>query len=193
MKKAVALSFILGLVACQSGDKTSPSAVVQTPQGPVQGEVSQAGITNFKGLPFAAPPIDDLRWRPPAPARVWVETRRATTFSPMCMQNTQSGADGFLNRIIDGNGLSGIKNALVKRIAASLPTSQTSEDCLYLNVRTPSIAPETSKPVMVWIHGGGHQFGSGDFSYYQGDTIPEHGIVLVTINYRLGVFGYLAG
>ena len=192
MKKAVALSFILGLVACQSGDKTSPSAVVQTPQGPVQGEVSQAGITNFKGLPFAAPPIDDLRWRPPAPASVWVETRRATTFSPMCMQNTQSGADGFLNRIIDGNGLSGIKNALVKRIAANLPTSQTSEDCLYLNVRTPSIAPETSKPVMVWIHGGGHQFGSGDFSYYQGDTIPEHGIVLVTINYRLGVFGYLA-
>ena len=93
-------------------------------------------------------------------------------------------------------GFQPVKEFLIKRVAANLPVSPVSEDCLYLNVRTPAISDggtATAKlPVMVWIHGGGHQFGSGDFTYYQADGIPAQDIVLVTINYRLGAFGYLA-
>lgn len=193
LRAALVLSSALLLASCGGGDSTTPSQIIATPQGPVQGQVSERGIVNIKGIPFAAPPVGELRWAPPAPAPTWTETRAATTFSPMCMQNTESGSDGFLNRIIDGNGLSGIKNALVKRVAAGLPVSEVSEDCLYLNVRTPTdFDPANPLPVMVWIHGGGHQFGSADFNYYQGDTLPQNGVVLVTINYRLGAFGYLS-
>ncbi|WP_371396465.1 carboxylesterase/lipase family protein [Fretibacter rubidus] len=187
-----ALSAALLLSACGSGEKTTPSAVINTPQGPVQGVVSEAGITNVKGIPFAQPPVGDLRWRPPVAPTAWAETRDATEFAPMCMQKQGSGTGGFLDRIVDGSGLSAIKRALVKRVAASLPVSEISEDCLYLNIRTPAASPEAPLPVMVWIHGGGHQFGSGDFSYYQSDVLPSHGVVLVTLNYRLGAFGYLA-
>ncbi len=195
MQKRFIFAFALLFAAC--GDKAAaPSPVIMTPQGAIQGELTEAGFANFKGIPFAAPPIGDLRWRPPAPAPSWTETRDATEFSPMCMQVTSEGNDSFFERIIDGSGLSSWKEFLIKRVAANLPVSPVSEDCLYLNVRTPALsssgAPKDSLPVMVWIHGGGHQFGSGDFTYYQGDSLPAQGVVVVTINYRLGAFGYLA-
>ena len=186
------LSAALILSACGSGEKTTPSAVIKTPQGPVQGVVSEAGITHVKGIPFAQPPVGDLRWRPPVAPPSWNETRDGSEYSPMCMQKQGSGTDGFLDRIVDGSGLSAIKRTLVKRVAASLPVSDISEDCLYLNIRTPAINPKEPLAVMVWIHGGGHQFGSGDFAYYQSDTLVSHGVVVVTLNYRLGAFGYLA-
>ena len=195
MRKSLLLCAAVLLASC--GDKAeAPTPVVMTPQGPVQGVVTEAGFANFKGLPFAAPPIADLRWRAPAPAPRWTETRAATEFSAMCMQVTEAGNDSFLKRIVEGSGLSAWKEFLIKRVAAGLPVSEVSEDCLYLNVRTPAIAadgtPKEQLPAMVWIHGGGHQFGSGDFSYYQGDSLPAQGVVVVTINYRLGAFGYLA-
>lgn len=184
------------LSACGS-KPDARSAVVQTPQGPVQGSISDAGVTNFKALPFAQPPVGDLRWRPPAPAPQWQDVRAAQDFSPMCMQTTASGTDSFFERIIEGSGLSAWKEFLIKRVVERLPVSPVSEDCLYLNVRTPALAPDGTVstddlPVMVWIHGGGHQFGSGDFTYYQNDRLAREGVVLVTINYRLGAFGYLA-
>ena len=189
------LASALFLTAC--GDEAAaPSPVINTPQGPIQGVLTESGFSNFKGVPFAAAPIGDLRWRAPAPAPHWTETRQANAFSPMCMQVTAEGNDSFFERIIDGSGLSPVKEFLIKRVAANLPVSPVSEDCLYLNVRTPALGesgvPSQSLPVMVWIHGGGHQFGSGDFTYYQGDGLPAQGVVLVTINYRLGAFGYLA-
>lgn len=195
MRKLCLISSALLLAAC-GGKAAAPSPVVSTPQGAIQGELTDLGFANFKGVPFAAPPVGDLRWRAPAPAPTWTDTRQATKFSPMCMQVTASGTDSFFDRIIEGSGLSAWKEFLIKRVAAGLPVSPVSEDCLYLNVRTPALSadgiPTAQLPVMVWIHGGGHQFGSGDFTYYQGDSLPAQGVVLVTINYRLGAFGYLA-
>ena len=191
-KYLLAVSAAILLASC-GGGTTTPAPLIQTPQGPVQGHINNAGTVIYNGLPFAAPPIGDLRWRPPAPAPKWKAAFNAADFGPMCMQKTGSGTDGFVDKIVDGSGLSAIKRTLVKRVAASLPISDTSEDCLYLNVRAPKTAREgEALPVMVWIHGGGHQFGSGDFSYYQSDSLPAHGVVTVTINYRLGAFGYLA-
>ncbi len=195
MRKTLLIGSALLLVSC--GGKTErPTAIVKTPQGPVQGVITESGFANFKGLPFAAAPVEDLRWRAPAAAPSWTDTRQAAKFSPMCMQVTAEGNDSLFKRIIEGSGLSAWKEFLIKRVAARLPVSPVSEDCLYLNVRTPAISsdgkPNAKLPVMVWIHGGGHQFGSGDFTYYQADGIPAQDIVLVTINYRLGVFGYLA-
>lgn len=181
----------LGLKACSSKDKAAPSAVIQTPQGPVSGLTTEdAGIIVFKGLPFAAPPMGDLRWRAPQAAPIWTQVKAADQFSAMCMQ-AQGTEGGLFNRIIDGHGLGRIKTALIKRTVAAQHPNPISEDCLYLNVRS-DMSDSAPKPVMVWIHGGGHQFGSSDFSYYQGNGLVREGVVLVTINYRLGAFGYMA-
>lgn len=188
---------ILGLVACGSKEKIAPQALINTPQGPVQGvSTDDDGIYNFKGLPFAAPPIDDLRWRAPKPAESWQDTYVADTFGNRCMQPSDVEG-GFFSRLIEGHGLGGFKSFLIKRAVAAQKPSPMSEDCLYLNVRTSNLpnedrAANSPQPVMVWIHGGGHQFGSSDFNYYQNNALVKKGVVLVTINYRLGAMGYMA-
>ena len=189
----VALSLLTALSACNSNTETvSDAAQLSTPQGPVQGVTTDhPEIFNFKGLPFAAPPIGELRWAPPQAAPSWTQIRAADTFGNRCMQ-PEDVEGGFFKRLIEGHGLSGVKNFLItKAVAAQTPTPM-SEDCLYLNVRTGNLGGETKQPVMVWIHGGGHQFGSSDFSYYQANGLVEKDVVLVTINYRLGAFGYMA-
>lgn len=181
----------LALAACSGSEPVQPTDVLQTPQGPVQGIVSSDNpdIVSYQGIPFAAPPVGDLRWRPPAPAANWTEVRDASAFGSRCMQ--PSGTEGgFFERLIDGHGLGAVKSFLIKRVVAAQEPSPMSEDCLYLNVRAPKNADNA--PVMVWIHGGGHQFGSSDFSYYQADGLAEQGVVLVTTNYRLGPMGYMA-
>ena len=104
--------------------------------------------------------------------------------------------DGYFNRLIEGHGLNKFLTYLIKKGVASQKPAPMSEDCLYLNIRTDNIRGDKKgkklKPVMVWIHGGGHQFGSSDLSYYQSNTLVNKGVVLVTINYRLGVMGYMA-
>jgi len=192
-KLATAIVLISALGACNSNDEAlSDAALISTPQGPVHGVTTEnPEIFNFKGLPFAAAPVGDLRWAPPQAAPRWTETRAADTFGNRCMQ-PEDVEGGFFNRLIEGHGLSGMKNFLIKRAVAAQDPSPMSEDCLYLNVRTGNPGGETKQPVMVWIHGGGHQFGSGDFSYYQSNGLVEKGVVLVTINYRLGAFGYMA-
>lgn len=192
--KAVAtLTLISVLSACNSAtEDLSNDALITTPQGPVQGVTTEnSEIFNFKGLPFAAPPVGDLRWAAPQAAPRWTETRAADTFGDRCMQ-IDNVEGGFFDRLIAGHGLSGLKNFLIKRAVAAQDPSPMSEDCLYLNVRTGNLNGKTKQPVMVWIHGGGHQFGSGDFSYYQSNGLVEQDVVLVTINYRLGAFGYMA-
>jgi len=184
---------LLTLSACGSSDETlSAEAIAKTTYGTLQGVTTDTdGIYNFKGVPFAAPPEGDLRWRAPIKPTAWEGTRNADTFSPMCIQAGEADG-GFLDRIIDGHGLGGLKKFLINRVASALPKSKTSEDCLYLNIRTANLKTAEKQPVMVWIHGGAHQFGSGDFSYYQNNSLVEKGVVLVTINYRLGAFGYMA-
>lgn len=188
--RTLLLSSVLILAACSSAPPT-PTDILQTPQGPVQGVVSpdNAGIASYQGLPFAAAPVDDLRWAPPAAAPTWTDVRQADQFGTRCMQATDVEG-GFFERLIDGHGLSAIKSFAIKRVVAAMDPPPVSEDCLYLNVRTATEAKDA--PVMVWIHGGGHQFGSSDFDYYQADALAEEGVVLVTINYRLGAFGYMA-
>ena len=193
VKLAVAAALISGLSACNNAaEELSAKALITTPQGPVQGVTTDnPEIFNFKGLPYAAAPLGDLRWAAPEPAPRWTDTRTADTFGNRCMQ-PEDVEGGFFDRLIKGHGLSGVKNFLIKKAVAAQKPSRMSEDCLYLNVRTGNLDGDTKQPVMVWIHGGGHQFGSGDFSYYQANGLVEKDIVLVTINYRLGAFGYMA-
>ena len=192
---ATIISLAVILTACDSSKKETltPQALIETPQGKVQGVTTKTdGIYNFKGLPFAAPPVGELRWTAPQAAPNWSETRAANKFGDRCMQPVEQDG-GFFERLIKGHGLSGFKNFLIKRYAASQTPTPMSEDCLYLNVRTGNLGDNKSKrPVMVWIHGGGHSVGSSDLFYYQSNGLVEKGVVLVTINYRLGVFGYMS-
>jgi len=133
--------------------------------GVLEGE--KAGpIHSFHGIPFAAPPVGPLRWRPPQPAATWVGARDATRPAPACLQT--------------GVSMPGEEVPLM------------SEDCLYLNVWTPSISPSARMPVMVWIHGGGFTNGNASMDLYRGDKIAAHGVVVVSVAYRLGAFGFLA-
>jgi para-nitrobenzyl esterase len=117
----------------------------------------------FKGIPFAAPPVGDLRWRMPKPAANWEGVHAADKFSATCMQRRPNNA------------------------SAERPMS---EDCLYLNVYTAAKSSKDRRPVMVWIHGGALTSGAG--SLYDGETLAKKGVVVVTINYRLGLFGFFA-
>jgi para-nitrobenzyl esterase len=121
-------------------------------------------VVAFKGIPYAAPPVGDLRWRPPQPAAAWTGVRQASAFGPVCIQ---SGG-------MFGGG------------------ANQSEDCLTVNVWTQLHHEGRKLPVMVWIHGGGFVGGSGSASYYDGASFARDGVVLVSLNYRLGRFGFFA-
>lgn len=139
-------------------------ALVQTDKGPVQGAVSGA-TRSFLGIPYAAAPVGDLRWKPPQPAAAWTEPRDATKKAAYCPQISALGG---------------------------APMAGTSEDCLTVNVWTPAPAPAKA-PVMVWIHGGGFTLGSGAEATYDGAALAAAtGAVVVTMNYRLGPLGWLA-
>ena len=192
-------ALLLSTLACTAligcgGNKASPhpDALIETRQGPIQGVTTDTdGIYTFNGIPYAATPIGDLRWAAPETPPTWTDTRLASDFGNRCMQPA-SMEGGFLDRLIEGQGLSSLKTWAIKRVIASGEALPMSEDCLYLNVRTGAKDSDEKKPVMVWIHGGGHQFGSADTSFYQANGLVEKDVVLVTINYRLGVFGYMA-
>ncbi len=142
---------------------------VKTEQGKVHGKTLNDGKVNaFLGLPYAAPPVADLRWKAPQPAITWKGERDATKFGAHCAQGHV-----FDDMVFQDDG--------------------ESEDCLTLNVYRPADASKKSKlPVMFWIHGGGYAGGGSNEPRHNGDFLPTKGVILVTINYRLGVFGFLA-
>jgi para-nitrobenzyl esterase len=147
--------------------------IAHTESGQVQGiAASDPKITAFLGIPYAAPPVGDLRWREPQPVSVWSGIRKADHFSASCMQH------------IDGERLPWTKEFL-----AQLPIS---EDCLYLNVWTPAIETKEPKAVLLWIHGGGFVEGAASPAMYNGEQLARMGIVVVSINYRLGIMGFFA-
>jgi para-nitrobenzyl esterase len=126
------------------------------------------GVRSYKGIPFAAPPTGDLRWKAPQPLVPWQGVRECTSFGPQCPQAPYPEGSMFYS-----------------------PPQKQSEDCLYLNVWTTAKANE-KRPVMVWIHGGALTRGAGSTRSYDGTAFAKKGVVLVTINYRLGPLGYLA-
>lgn len=148
--------------------------IVRVESGLLAGTVgADPAIRVFKGVPFAAPPEGDLRWRPPQPPIAWEGVRRADAFGPICPQFIPA-PDTFYGREF------------------YLTEEPQSEDCLYLNIWTAARAPGEKRPVMVWFHGGGMIEGSGSLASFHGEALARKGVVLVTVNYRLGVFGYLA-
>lgn len=124
------------------------------------------GVRSFKGIPFAAPPVGNLRWKEPQPVKNWTGARNADQFGARCMQ--RSGGDYWFR----SNGMS--------------------EDCLYLNVWTPAKPGSGKLPVLVYIFGGGFQNGDGSEYRYDGESMARRGIVVVTVNYRLGIFGFFS-
>ncbi len=143
-------------------------ALVETKSGKLQG-IYEDGLFVFKGIPYAAPPTGNLRWMPPRPVKPWVGTRSAEKFGPICPQDTRP-------------------TPMPGRKPSEEPQS---EDCLFVNVWTPA-ADNGKRAVMVWIHGGAFMNGSGSTPNNPGKTLPlRGGIVLVTLNYRLGTLGFL--
>lgn len=161
MLQAMAASLVLGACATSAAAQTE----VRIESGRLRG-VIEDGIVVHRNIPFAAPPVGDLRWRPPAPAPAWQGMRDASAYGPACPQPERN---------------SGVGGGRAER---------QSEDCLQLNVWAPQGARDL--PVMVWIHGGGHRIGSGAFLLYDGAALARQGVVLVTINYRIGLLGYFA-
>ncbi len=140
---------------------------VRTSDGIVEGTIEASGVRVFKGIPFAAPPVRELRWQPPQPVSPWDGVRRADRFAAQCMQN----------RVFDD---------MVFR------NSGVSEDCLYLNVWTAATSTGEKRPVLVYFFGGGFIAGDGSELRYDGESMARKGIVAITVSYRLGIFGFLA-
>jgi para-nitrobenzyl esterase len=142
--------------------------VVKTDKGYVSGTIiGEPGkeVSVFRGIPFAAPPVGDLRWKPPQPVEPWEGIRECTQFTAISPQVEPPGMEsGFT----------------------------FSEDCLYLNVVTPACQPDEKLPVLVWMHGGGYSMGCGNDKIWNNYRLPQHGAVVVTLNHRLGVIGLLA-
>jgi carboxylesterase type B len=154
-------------------------AVVSIKQGQLEGSAA-AGIHAFKGIPFAASTAGLNRWRPPQPAPGWEGVRPATRFGATCAQG------GMPARALMGK-------AGRQYLDLILPDEPRGDDCLNLNVFTPSVDPDARLPVMYWIHGGALLYGSGSQAIYDGTPLARKGVVVVTVNYRLGLIGFLAG
>jgi para-nitrobenzyl esterase len=146
------------------------SETVRLDSGLLSGLTSADGIVRaFKGVPYAKPPVGNLRWRAPQPPDPWNGVRKAEQFGPRCLQPS--------------------------RLPTSIQyfgTEAEGEDCLYLNVWTAAKSPEERRPVMVWIHGGAFYLGSGALPIFDGEALARKGAVVVTVNYRLGRLGFLA-
>ena len=132
---------------------------------------ANSGVRAYLGVPFAAAPVGALRWQPPQPVAPWQGVRAATAYAPQCLQKSRSHTSVYFE------------------YAGAQPSS---EDCLYLNVWAPAGTPDRHLPVMVWIYGGGFQQGSAANPVFDGTALAGRGVVVVSLNYRLGVFGFFA-
>ena len=160
----VGLFAVLGLVIVAA----TGASEITIGSGAIKGELLDDGTRVYRGIPFASPPVGELRWQPPKAVASWDGVRPATEFGAICPQAPTMAA----------------------MTGGALP--EMSEDCLFLNVWTPAADADAELPVMVWIHGGGLNFGWSSQPGYEGDEIAKRGVVLVSINYRLGPLGYVA-
>jgi para-nitrobenzyl esterase len=166
MGQALAWATATGLTVLLAAGAAAADQVT-TDAGVVEGFTAPGStVRTFRGIPYAAPPVGDRRWQPPAPVAPWEGVRPATQFGPRCVQH----------RVYDD---------MVFR-------DEMSEDCLYLNVWTPARSADEGLPVMVWIYGGGFQAGSASEPRQDGERLAGKGVVVVSMNYRLGIFGFFA-
>ncbi|MDP3563682.1 MAG: carboxylesterase family protein, partial [Methanoregula sp.] len=147
-----------------AGPAKTDAGVVMTDAGQVSG-LPQAGLWVYTGIPFAAPPVGDLRWKPPAPVKPWDGVKETKFYSPACPQPAAASPGAPLNM---------------------------SEDCLYLNVWTPAKSADEKLPVMVFFYGGAFGKIAGSMPLYNGSALAQEGVVVVTTNYRVGALGFLA-
>ena len=162
---ALVLASALG-GAARAAVETAP---VATASGQVAGRILPSGVANYLGLPYAAAPVGDLRWRPPQPILAWQGVYHADRLGPECIQP--------------------LRNHALNHYFGEEPTG---EDCLYLNVWAPKGEPGQKAPVVVWVHGGGFTIGSSGMALYSGARLAEKGVVVVSFNYRLGALGFMA-
>ena len=147
------------------GAAAAPGPIVTTQEGRVQGLITNDGVAEFLGLPYAAPPVGPLRWKPTKKHEPWTNVLSATAYGPTCAQITE--------------------------FAVFAGPANNNDDCLYLNVFTPNLNDKAKLPVILWIHGGGNI--NGESNDYDGSKLASQGhTVVVTINYRLGLLGFFA-
>jgi para-nitrobenzyl esterase len=170
---SLTLAIAAALVAAYS--VTTPAAIsdpVTTASGKLSGVTLKSGVRAFKGIPFGAPPVGDLRWKEPQPVAKWEGVRKSDQFGNVCVQPSQP-------------------NRMPNNVTVDLPDSpKVSEDCLYLNLWTSARNARDRQPVMVWIFGGAYSEGGGSSPHNDGEALAKKGVILVTFNYRLGAFGF---
>jgi len=178
------LSALFGLLCANLA-----SAAVTIEAGQVEG-TAQDGMTVYLGIPFAAPPVGDLRWRAPQPAVKWTGVKSAAAFAPAC---TGGGSPSGIRTQATGRarGAAPAPAPAQARGRQGAPGAGSSEDCLYLNVWTPAKAANERLPVMVWIYGGGFVGGSTAGALTTGERLASKGVIVVSVAYRVGPLGYL--
>ncbi|HEY1022021.1 MAG TPA: carboxylesterase family protein, partial [Flavisolibacter sp.] len=169
MGKTILLFFagFFAVYALWAQQKNGSGLQVKTVHGAVEGVLEKSGVRSFKGIPFAMPPVGELRWKAPQPVQPWKGVLKADKFGPRAMQTPIFGDMNFRS---DG----------------------VSENCLYLNVWAPATKGKALLPVLVYFYGGGFVAGDGSEPRYDGESMATKGIVALTVNYRLGVFGFMA-
>ena len=171
-KRLLTLSFLLLVCLITNAQTGNNLDVVKTKAGPVSGTTS-GDIHIFKGIPFAAPPIGELRWKVPQPVASWTDVKKCDAFGPSPMQASPAPFSMWSEEFL-------------------IPKEPISEDCLYLNVWTGATTSTEKRPVLVWIYGGGFASGGTAVPIYDGEAMAKKGIVFVSVNYRVGIFGFFA-
>jgi para-nitrobenzyl esterase len=183
------LAFLLALLAvpgllppfarCAPSHPDKGALIVHVSSGQLRGSL-QGGTAVFLGIPYAAPPVGQLRWREPLPPNPWAGVRDATRPGSACVQN-EAGVGSFIKPLAAAYGAT-----------YTIPPVSSSEDCLFLNAWIPDWPHQSHLPVMVWLHGGSNRVGSGTEDSYDGTALASHGVIVVTLNYRLGVMGFFS-
>jgi hypothetical protein len=162
---ALAAVIVGALLPLSRPTRAVPGNPVEIADGLVEG-TREDNLTIYRGIPYASPPVGELRWRPPARPQPWQGVLKATAFKPACPQ--------------------------IGAVVPGMEVQATREDCLYLNIWTAASRPTAPLPVMVWLYGGNNTNGSGSARLYWGDRLAHKGVLVVTFNYRLGALGLLA-
>ena len=186
MKRFVLMAVAVATVVTSTHLRAAISEQVKIDSGLIAGTISgQPTVRVYKGIPFAAPPLANNRWKAPQPVAKWDGVRKADAFGAPCTSGPPAGGRG---------GARGPAPGAAPAAAPAAPPREPprSEDCLYLNVWTSANNANDRRPVMVWIYGGGFTGGSGGLAWYDGENLSSKGPVIVTLNYRLGSLGFFA-